>query len=62
MSEVRKVVGAIGIFNKTEAIAVVCRALNSNADVLIELMKKVDRLENEVKRLKGGTNGQEVKK
>lgn len=52
MSEVRKVVGAVGMFNKTEAIVVVCRALNNNADVLKELIEKVDRLENEVKCLK----------
>lgn len=54
MSEVRKVVGSIGVFNKTEAIMLVCRALNNNADVLKELIEKVDRLENEVKQLKGG--------
>ena len=62
MSKVSKVTGSVGMFNKTEAIAVVCIALNNNADVLIELMAKVDRLENEVKQLKGGTDGQEDKK
>ena len=52
MSEVRKVVGTVGMFNKAEAIAVVCRALNNNADVLKDLIAKVDCLENEVKQVK----------
>ena len=54
---IKKIVGAVGLTNKAEAIAVIGRTVNNNADVLKALIEKVDHLENELKQLQiGGQN------
>ncbi len=50
--KVAKVVGTIGVFGHAESIAVIGRTLNKNADVLEELIDEVNKLKEEVEKLK----------
>lgn len=50
--KVERVVGTIGIFGHAESIAVVGETVNKNADVLEELIDEVDKLKEEVAKLK----------
>jgi hypothetical protein len=54
--DVVRVKGSVGIFGTVDSIAVIGRALNSNADILKQLINRVEELEEEVAKLKGEEN------
>ena len=51
--DVNRVKGTVGIFGTVDSIAVIGRALNNNADILKQLINRVEELEEEVAKLKG---------
>lgn len=54
--DVNRVKGSVGVFGTVDSIAVIGRALNNNADILKQLINRIEELEEEVAKLKGEVN------
>ena len=54
--DVNRVKGSVGVFGTVDSIAVIGRALNNNADILKQLINRIEELEEEVIKLKGEVN------
>lgn len=54
--DVNRVKGFVGVFGTVDSIAVIGRALNNNADILKQLINRIEELEEEVAKLKGEAN------